>query len=330
MSSTESQGNNFIRKLLDGHLADHIQCDGARPRCSRCTRVRKTCIYSVNPGETRQAAAKLKSESLQKDFDSVYEILDALRSVPLSEARELLDSLRASQDAPSFLETYKTSRKITTEGSPLTSTSSRSSISIGKDQVFSDASCRSSGSSSASSDPQTSSTKDYGREDRLGVLPAGLTLPPEPLLREAVKGFFAGSGKLFHVFSNEVLNEYLDELFRSERKTISRNALCELCCVASVGALYLPKPCGFENDMYNIARTLLDNTIQEDILGSAKCCTLLAMFNLMSKITVAMTYIELGMDLSRRYFELANGTNCPRNLWIDGKRTRRSLVFLGW
>ncbi|KAF1348953.1 hypothetical protein BDV97DRAFT_298087, partial [Delphinella strobiligena] len=84
-----------------------LLCDGGRPRCARCTRGRKACSYSVNPGETRQAAAKQKTESLQSNHDLILQLLDSLRSEPLSDARSMLDRLRASQDVDSFLQHFR-------------------------------------------------------------------------------------------------------------------------------------------------------------------------------------------------------------------------------
>lgn len=296
-------------------------------------RVRKTCTYSVNPGETRQAAAKSKTENLQKDYDSVFEVLDALRSVPLSDAQDMLDSLRASRDAPAFLEQFRLAQSSRAQSShPAVASSSRSSVSTGKDPVFSDVS-RSTETLSASPDRYgllKSNVQDDGRRDVRDLVPPGLKLPSELVFRTRIACFYAKSGRLFHIFDRQLIESHLDRLFRGGHPAISRIALCQLCCVASVGAFYQDSTESTESTLYLIARALLDGCTQENPLEASKCCALMAIYTLISKVTVSMAYIELGMDLSRGYCGSAVSPGNRSNEWREGRRTRRTLIFLGW
>lgn len=324
--------------LTRHHILKLSQCDGGRPRCIRCLRGNKACAYSVNPGETRQGAARTKTEKLEKDYDSVFEVLETLRTLPLIEAKGLLDSLRASRDTAAFLDTFKARRASFVSESPTVRSSQRSSISVQQD----DLSGRSSSNGSCISPYQTTnSLKRRLVDDSEAIaefLPTGSRLPDELLdetfLRKAVGQFYASSGKLFHVFKQEKIEFYIDNMFQNNFTTTSKRQLCEVCCVAAVGVLYMQEPCEVKDDLHLIASTLMDGVVAESSLEAAKCCTLLGIYNIMSKATVALGYIEMGMNLCRKHQVHTTNSNMSPHLsqedWLDGKKAWRSLLFLGW
>jgi len=287
----------------------------------------------VNPGETRQAAARGKTESLQREYDSLLNILDCLRSRPLSDARSLFDSLRASEDASAFLKAFSDIKTLdaartTVPSSNDSSADSRNMLSASQSPD------RSSDLSSLYSLDMPPSTKQPCKEPNVFTDPSlvCLSLPPEPITRKAVDRFYSGSGKLFHVIDRKSITSHLDSLYRGNQRDVS-SILCEVCSVAAIGSLYLSEPCEAQGFFYDTARVLLDDTIQEAPLQAAKCCTLLSMYNVMSKATVALAYVELGVDLCRRHQALAGTTSrpprLPRDEWVDMRRTWRTLLFLG-
>ena len=89
------------KDLLTGTFG--IQCDGARPSCSRCTSIQKTCVYAGGPDETRVAALKRTAKTNEGKLAEFQELYQHLRSRPETEAVEILRRLRSSSDVSSVL-----------------------------------------------------------------------------------------------------------------------------------------------------------------------------------------------------------------------------------
>ena len=267
----------------------------------------------------------------------MLKVLNTLRSKSLTDAQNLLDRLRASQNTASFARNFRPIRSAETLDSPAASSSNRSSESVQRRPSSSDALSDTS-STTTSPDWEEASEKhswQHDPETAPRLLPAGFELPSEHLIREAVQRFYSSSGKLFHIFSQQEIQLSIDRLFQAEGNDLTRLMLCRLCCVAAAGVLYMKdQPSGEEDVLYNIARMTLDDAIQDSPLEAAKCCTLLGLYNIMSKATVALAYLELGIDLSRRYQVHSTSVSRPRDSltdeWSDGRKAWRTLLFLGW
>lgn len=232
----------------------------------------------------------------------MLEALDFMRSKPLSDARILLDRLRASQNAVSFLRSFQapeSSSSPNTPNTPNTPGSDRRTSDVTGSQDSQSASpCSLVPSIPLSDDNYLSQSSAIDRNGSVGrtgnglgcdiseMLPNGITFPSEHLLRDCVNQFYTSSGKLFHVLSQQIMESHLNKLYGGGNAGNLRVALCEVCCVAAVGALYMKKQCQQEDAMYYVARALLDEAIQENPLHAAKCCTLLCMFNILNKATV--------------------------------------------
>lgn len=262
-------------------------------------------------------------------------VLDTLRSNPLSDAQSLLGRLRASQDAATFAKTFRSLKHSESSESSATEQAGRSSEYAPRRISSSATSLESIAASPDRESLLRRSVWQYEFAAIRTLLPAGSSLPPEDFLRKAVQQYYNSSGSLFHVFEQQVVERNLDTLFRGleQNKDVAKRMLCEVCCVAAAGICYLSEPCQEERSLYDTARVLLVEDMQSPTLGSAKCCTLLGMFHLMNKATLALAYIELGMDLCRRHQIHVESATCPPGLsnkeWMDGKRTWKTLLFLG-
>jgi len=314
-------------------------------------RSNKKCVYDVEPGKTRQAATKQKHKFLQEDYDCLLKIFESLHSGSLADAQDLLGRLRSSQDTRGFLNSVKAQA-----GSlPWSSSGKRcedglSSDSHRSESILSEVLPHWSGKAVVSPSNHSEVSKvglqdDSASSERVSrwllsqvnpvlslgdILPGELELPSADFVRQAAEAFYFCSGKLFHVFDRDwtelnFQNVFHDELDRDARRV----ALCELCCVAAVGALYMEEQLFVEDRLYRISRALLTDAILANPLRAAKCCILLGMFNIMNKGTVALSYIETGMCLLRRFW--VHTPHRPADLtqeeWLDGKRAWRTLLF---
>jgi hypothetical protein len=82
---------------------------------------------------------------------------------------------------------------------------------------------------------------------------------------------------------------------------------------------------------YHIARSLLDSWIETDPLISSTFCTLVSMYNIMSRATVALVYIKLGISLCRRFqiHTVCRPPTLSDKRWRSRKRAWRTLIFFG-
>lgn len=126
-------------------------------------------------------------------------------------------------------------------------------------------------------------------------LPA-IQIPPLDLieLSRGLKGFFDSTASLFHAFPAEQIDRLLDDAKSSTSSPAQRRARCCLSAVAAVGIFYVDK----SNDsweaaqpVYEHARYLFEDLLQNYPLDALKASMLMAMFNIMNNDLVALKYI---------------------------------------
>lgn len=328
------------------------QCDGVRPRCRRC--IEKgvdVCEYTVNPGETRFTALKRKNANLVSDSDRMRNFIEALRSASPSEAQSLLQNLRTCDDPANALE-------LLTLPLPLPQSQPQSQ----SQQQFQPLVCSDSDPSSSSAQPSSDTTPTTNASlesptllsDITGpssqppssgfehdILPIesslqpfadfGTQLPSHDALKACVCAFYNEAGKMFHVFPLEQIESHFVTLAGQGDKQARRLAACELSAVAAIGSQYIKDVLtkGTERRMYSIAKHLLEDVVTIDSLRAAKVCALLGMFNIMSKEKVAMTFVEMGLNLLQRpSMTQICPSNVEQNRWVSARKTWRVLIFL--
>lgn len=180
---------------------------------------------------------------------------------------------------------------------------------------------------------------------------------------QAAEKVLTTTGVLFQVYSSEQQKAIFHEVYCDQTRPPSMAAICELCCVAAVGTQYSAGQIGPQTgeELYSIAKHLLDDVITLSPLRAMKVSTLLAVYNIVNHATVSLVYIgmfrcpyhwckgpfttyfelmstlilslgDLGLSLARR--ERLHERRCPRHIdptvWTDYNKVWRTLIIQKW
>jgi len=324
-----------------------LKCDGTRPSCQRCiAKGIDSCEYPVNPGETRFTALKRKNASLLTESDRMQKFIHALRDASPSRAQDMLRDFRSADDDDHGRAKHEMSTLTpsTFDGPPhlLHHQNSDSSISSGPSPPSNSdipQTPNTSRSRSSNTNTNTKSLPSFPSEHDNSLVQTPYQpfsdferpLPSTHALRKCVEAFYHESGKLFQVYSRSHIEAHFQLLEAQGDKQALRLAVCELCAVAALGSQYMKEilPEGTEQTMYNAAKHLLEDVVTVDTTRAAKVCAILGMFNIMNKEKVAMTFVEMGLNLlSRPPIAQVCPPNMDRGQWIDQRKVWRVLVFL--
>lgn len=306
----------IVSAACDHCRARKTRCDAVRPACGKCAHKRIRCHYASEAGETRVSAIKSQNALLQRDLDTALQLLHSLRSTPAANAQGVLEQLRSSELLSSLLQSCGESSSPTlqrhassleTKQSPapdlldgrLTVTAqppkvdhsaqSVERILLPRTPLRDDHECRNAiteGTPLAGllPGPQTSSPSDTTAHGRV---------PTASQFSTAIATFFNGSGKLFHVYTEEQAALLHSRVFQIPGAKHDRSALCQLSAIAAVGAYYNRDRS--EPDLaelfYHRTKLLLDDALEQEPLQAAKVCVLLSMHHVMKKATVALSYV---------------------------------------
>ncbi|KAI4715253.1 hypothetical protein E4T48_08572 [Aureobasidium sp. EXF-10727] len=316
-----------------------LKCDGMRPSCQRClVKGIDSCEYTVNPGETRFTALKRKNASLITEADRMHKFIEALRSASPSQAQEMLSHFRTAED-PANLSTLTLSQSDP-HAQPSDRHDSDSSMSSGPsppsnaDTVQTPHTPR-----SRSANSHTKSNPSFPFDDDTLTVHnphqpfSGYErpLPSVDILRKCINAFYTEAGKLFHVFSPSHIDIQFQILEDQDDKQALRVAVCELSAVAALGSQYIRESLseGTQQNMYSAAKHLLEDVLTVDAHRAAKTCAMLCLINIMRKQKVAMTFVEMGLNLlTRPPIPQICPPNMERSQWIELRKTWRVLVFL--
>lgn len=273
---------------------------------------------------------------MEDDFNSMRKVLDHLRRSSSTSAGQILDGMRESDDSLAFARLFAAHAK-----SPPGLLHPRDMFSY-RSPDFTSRTDSTYGTKSPSILRSVTPTNAVrlSREDRTFIgrfegLPGRFEIPSETLFRVAISSFHQGAGKLFHVCPEDQIESSFDQVFRADGdQQCPASSLCRLSCMAAVGCLYLPgdnSDGAPKGDFYHIARLLFDRCLETGSLASANFCTLIAMYHVMSRATVALAYVELGISFCRQHD--IHSAHRPPNMtpqeWLAGRRAWRCLLFLG-
>lgn len=120
-------------------------------------------------------------------------------------------------------------------------------------------------------------------------------LPDPQTFHTALSSFFTSSGKLFHAFSIQQSESLYNDVFSYSIGPFNTASVGRLCAIAAVGCYYSDGkiPQFVAETLYDIAKYLLDDVVEEDATEAAKCCLMLAMYNIVDRPTVALTSIGM-------------------------------------
>lgn len=288
-------------------LTPHSQCDGARPACRSCASKKIACFYDVPEGQTRLAALKSNNAQLQSRVWASGNLLWALKTSPPNDVAQILERIRSSDDPSLILDDFDL------EPGALKPPPSRAASAPTSPLHF---------SSEPAYYPLESISIDNLYPSNEHCLSASvLALLRSPANREALQLFLQCTGLLFHVFSKTQADSVLEEVLSNTGTAIAKTSLCEVCAMAAVAAQYLQGSTapGTGHHFYNVARQYLDDAIAVDPLRAMKSCALLAMYNIVTKASVALAYV--GMR-SPSHYDISNFLS---TLF----RNKQKLKFLG-
>lgn len=253
---------------------DTAQCDGGRPKCLTCSSKDSPCIYDAPEGQTRIAALKSRNNELQARLSGSVNLLWTLKTLPSEEAAAFLERIRSAEDPSTLLVSgVPNGKRPRSPDSP----------SVGSKRV------------NSSQTPSAMEMHPWDPQSALTTTQdcSAFSIIKSPACRDAFHYFIKCTGTLFHIFTADQGNAALDDVLRCEDGAFPKISLCEVCAIAAVGAQYsrgkISASAG--ENFYNLAKHFLDDVIECDPLRGMKVCTLLAMYNIVIKGTVALAFI---------------------------------------
>ena len=235
----------------------------------------------------------------------MQKFIDALRSASASQAQDMLRHLRTSDDGLAAADQLLSTLISPESDGPTPSLhhrNSTSSISSGPSPPSnSDTAQTPHTSRSRSSNTNNKSLPSFTLDDDTSLVDTSYhpfsdldrPLPSTDALHKCIDAFYNESGKLFHVFSRSHTEAQFHILAGQADKQALRLAACELCAVAALGSQYIKEslPEGTEQNLYGVAKHLLEDVVTVDTTRATKVCAILGMFNIMNKQKVAMTFV---------------------------------------
>ncbi|KAK8120443.1 hypothetical protein PG999_004563 [Apiospora kogelbergensis] len=308
---------------------DSVRCDGGRPKCGHCNNKRRTCGYRCI--ERKQQNTRL---AILEAF------VDRLKDLPAQQAGQLLQTWRDSHGQIASVQKLLDAAKDPLTSSSIQNPSACVTTRFAIQGTVQDAihvqghpaplrTFRSQASTLFS--PCSHTASSIGSPWRQ----ASLWLPSPELTSRFVDRFFSSTANIFHVFSQEQMVQSCKAAFLpSKGNSLDHKAtVCCLMIVAAVGAQYDNEVVGVEAQhiLYDIARHHLEAVIQLRPVDAMKTYALLCMYNIMHKTTVAVAYLETGIETYERFRLHYKGSSYPGATeapLVECRKAWRTLVFL--
>ena len=269
------------------------QCDSVRPTCGPCARKARTCQYEYShEGVSRQQAMKARLDSLEALFKQ-------LKEADTSKAQRLFDRLRSSDEIQSLVQEIEEDagdgQECELPNSATSAVLTGESMTGDIAPASHDEDCRSS-ADAPPNEPRIQAVALRSDEITDTSLTWGLNfdIPSPEITEAAVERFFACAGTLLHVYSRDDARELHKHVFSDVARTADwRASLCCLCAIASIGKSYdhSPDSSGISRRYYDIVKSLFEDLIEVRSLDGIKVCTLLALYNIFDKATLALIHI---------------------------------------
>ncbi|KAK5656726.1 hypothetical protein OQA88_4274 [Cercophora sp. LCS_1] len=320
-STTESDGSSDRQPMLEKRAKRFksvtqacntcrrykARCDGARPRCGACSSKSRTCGYEGEEGQSRQAAKNARLAALE-------ELVRELQTKPAKEAELLLQNLRSADDILGGSKSGSDSHSTTGSSDATPSDSTPTGPPTLTDATTSQGAPPTCAIVSQLLSSQLVSAR---LQPEASAYMIRLIIPSAELTRAALQSFYSSSGRLFHVFSGEQIDHCFKAIFGLDGhpKQSQKVAICCVASVAAVGVQYNPGDFdpGSDRIFYDIARHCFVDLVEERHLDAIKVCTMLAMYNILTKATIALGYV------GEHLYSLAE----PDCLLTPHRRTRR-------
>ncbi|KAI9163768.1 nitrate assimilation regulatory protein nirA [Paramyrothecium foliicola] len=304
-------GRRLGRKKVE-RISQACECDGLRPVCSPCTLRKASCEYVSPTGLSKLELATSRLE--------VYGALFETLKNGTSEQREaLLEQIQSTEDIFSLAQLDINEPKLVPTLHAASEPSSQEAF-----------------TPSEKLEPMATVTAVHPEELQITQrsIVAKIELPDVTVARGAVDYFFEATSRLFQVFSPASVDRHLDSVYSGATVPYVEKMISTAClaAVAAVG-------CQYSNDefdqvtevaFYDTSRHCLDLVIEYSPLDAIGICSLLVLYNTMSKGTVALSYVEMGLSMARMqglYEKKCPHNEIPKSKWLAYRKTWRALVF---
>ncbi|KAH8643551.1 hypothetical protein IG631_01014 [Alternaria alternata] len=350
--------------------ARRTKCDSERPACRSCVEREITCGYDPPTGTLLAQAQKRKIEELETDRSSLYEVLWYLQTASPSKATALLRHMRAAQgeDLGVIFRNFEMNRPSSSmsAAAPETDASKGYASSVIND----------SSSSVMLSMPEVMDHPNFSvaQKKQFNMMAITLLAPnQQDAFVDKINGpldmFFGCVGALFYIMNKDDVQISIAAMKASGNGHIPlgdvltngsniqlRTYAAELAGMAAIGVVHsqladpeTAPPPELADYFYAVAKHGLDSAISFSPLRAMKICSLLGMYNIVVKATVALAYIGMILHLNISIRSVTTyqfpelGLSLPRNQKIslktcppgwslgyyeDIRRTYRTLVHL--
>ncbi|CAN9110090.1 unnamed protein product [Alternaria alternata] len=296
-----------------GYMIVEVFCDGERPACRSCVERETTCGYDPPTGTLLAQAQKRKIEELETDRSSLYEVLWYLQTASPSKATALLRHMRAAQgeDLGVIFRNFEMNRPSSSmsAAAPETDASKGYASSVIND----------SSSSVMLSMPEVMDHPNFSVAQKKQFNMTAITLlapNQQDASVDKINGpldmFFGCVGALFYIMNKDDVQISIAAMKASGNGHIPlgdvltngsniqlRTYAAELAGMAAIGVVHsqladpeTAPPPELADYFYAVAKHGLDSAISFSPLRAMKICSLLGMYNIVVKATVALAYID--------------------------------------
>ncbi|KAK7947894.1 uncharacterized protein PG986_008780 [Apiospora aurea] len=338
------------------------KCDGGRPNCKRCQGKGIECSYP-DDGDAHIRASRLASyecllgtlrhgseadaeaiihrlrqpvgsaddSDTKQRLKVIHDFVKRLQEVPEEEALSLVTRLRSGEalddvfrDARGIIHAGESHRHTTEDmedgASPVDSNNP-----VGREH----------NSSHLDSRPVVPMEESNELEDILYCWNR-MSVSDTTRIRSAVDAFFEFSERWFLVFTRETIVGYHRDIYVNSLdrpQAVKQAELCCLCAVAAMGLRYSNTDeyaLGYSETLYHTSTNYFALLYKILPLDAIKVCTLLANFNIKSKRSTALAFVEIGLSLCMKHNLNDNNFREPgmsEETWFNHRKTWRTLLF---
>lgn len=156
-------------------------------------------------------------------------------------------------------------------------------------------------------------------------------LPKQHVAFIAISNFYSCAGMLFHSFPREMGFSIWRDVY-SNGSHNSPVKLAQMFSIIAIGCQYSRDQASLElgKTSYQIAKSFLEDALEDDRLQATRIISCLILFNIMNKNTVALSYVELGLGIFARhgFNRLVQPLRVEQRVWKEMKKVWRTFVFL--
>lgn len=293
----------------------------------------ETLIYRL-----RHPANSTEDSSNKDKLKTYHDIVKRLQEAPEDEAAGLVTRLRSGEALDDvFRDTRRTSQSGDSSQYHSSSTTEDAESGVSPPDVANSRPLAGGRSvSSGHLDPEPAPLEESNQLEDIMYCWNRMSVSDTARIQAAVDAFFERSEKWFLVFAKEtILGYHRDIYFDSQdlRQAVKQAELCCLCAVAAIGMRHAHPDeltLGYSETLYHTATNYFALLYRILPLDAIKVCTLLANFNIKSKRTTALAFVETGLSLCTKHNLHDDNVREPgmaEDTWFNHRKVWQTLLF---